>query len=212
MHMIMTGRLLQHCNLLFGTKAALYQYEAADVLIAVYPPTKRRGWWSYVTLELHRFGDCECVMYSYRFEPRIVEHLAAIAAQIMSQWEEDRGRLQTGSVYRLEKPVAKQSILQYVMAGPLDFEEEGFDYFTDGRTVVRLLMLHAIAHDEADFLTKYGFAALEELFIRTGVDSLDVMRHPVVGGGMEQNEDNRIESNRGSRAPGKHPADQGKTE
>ncbi|WP_246000710.1 suppressor of fused domain protein [Brevibacillus panacihumi] len=195
MHMIMAGQLLQHCNTLFGAKASLYQYEAADVLIAVYPPTKRRGWWSYVTLELHRTGESECVMYSYRFETQIVAHLAAVSAQIIRQWEEGRERIQTGSVYRLEQPVAEKSILQYVMAAPLDFEEEGFDYFTDGRVVVRLLMLHAIARDEAEFLERHGFAALEELFVRAGVDSLDLMRHPVVGGGMEQNEDDRLESN-----------------
>lgn len=195
MHMILTGQLLQHCSTLFGARAALYQYEAADVLIAVYPPTKRRGWWSYVTLELHRTGESECVMYSYRFEPQIVAHLADVSAQIIRQWEEGRERVQTGSVYRLEQPVAEKSILQHVMAAPLDFEEEGFDYFTDGRVVVRLLMLHAIADDEADFLARHGFAALEELFVRKGVDSLDLMRHPVVGGGMEQSEDDRLESN-----------------
>lgn len=178
--MIVVKQLLKHCGSAFGTIGELYQYEAADVLIAVFPPTKKRGCWTYVTLELHKMGACECVMYSYHFDPGMIAHLASAASQVSKHWEEDQIRLHTGSIYRLEQPIAKQSQLQYLLATPLDFEEEGFEYFTNGDEVVRLMMLHAISETEAAFLRQYGFEALEALFARNEVDSLDVMRHPAI--------------------------------
>jgi len=178
--MNMVNQLLRHCSSMFGSQAELYQYEAADVLIAVYPPGKRRGWWTYATLELHEAGDTECVMYSYRFDTRMVGNLAQAAAQVSRQWREKRQRLSTGDVFALEDPVAEGSCLQYLLATPPYFEEEAFSYYTNGQDVIRLMMLHAIAESEADFLRRYGFAALEKLFERTGVDSLDLMRLPAV--------------------------------
>jgi Suppressor of fused protein (SUFU) len=185
LHMIVVMQLLNHCNSAFGSKGELYQYEAADVLIAVYPPTKKRGWWTYATVELHKTGACECVMYSYQFEPGMIAHLANVASQVSQCWEIEQTRLQTGSVFHLDQPIVEQSALQMLLAAPLDFEEEGFAYYTDGHVVVRLMMLHAISVSEAEFLEQYGFEALEELFSRKEVDSLDVMRRPAIGGGNE---------------------------
>jgi Suppressor of fused protein (SUFU) len=192
--MIVVKQLLKHCNSAFGSKGELYQYEAADVLIAVYPPTKKRGWWTYATLELHKTGSCECVMYSYRFEPGMIAHLAAVASQVSQQWEEERTRLQTGSVFRLEQPFVEQSPLQNVVAAPLDYEDEGFAYYTNGHEVVRLMMLHAISDSEASFMEQHGFDALAEWFARNEVDSLDVMRRPAIEGGNDRDENNRYAS------------------
>lgn len=178
--MIVVKQLLKHCSRAFGSIGELYQYEAADVLIAVFPPTKRRGCWTYVTLELHKTGGCECVMYSYHFDRGMIAHLASAAFQVSKLWEEEQIRIHTGSMYRLEQPIANQSLLQYLLATPLDYEEEGFEYFTNGDEVIRLMMLHAIAETETAFLRQYGFEALEALFARNEVDSLDVMRHPAI--------------------------------
>lgn len=173
-------QLLRHCDTAFGSQAKLYQYEAADTLIAVYPPGKKRGWWTYATLELHQVGQSECVMYSYQYDERMIGHLAHVAAQVSQKWRQERLRLHTGAVFPLERPVADQSRLQYVLATPAYYEEEGFSYFTNGEDVIRLMMLHAIAESEASFLSAHGLDALAELFARTGVDSLDVTRSPAV--------------------------------
>lgn len=178
--MKMVNQLMKHCSSAFGGKGELYQSEAADVLIAVYPPANKRGWWTYATLELHKTGDSECVMYSYQYDRGMVSHLAHVAEQVSRQWREKQIRLQTGSVFPLERSITAQSCLQYVLATPAYYEEEGFSYFTDGSNLVRLMMLHAIAESEAAFLARHGFAALEELFARAGVDSLDMMRSPAV--------------------------------
>ncbi|WP_421617426.1 suppressor of fused domain protein [Brevibacillus sp. TJ4] len=173
-------QLLQHCDSAFGGQGTLYQYEAADVLIAVYPPSKRRGWWTYATVELHRSGQSECVMYSYQYDAGMIDHLAHVAAQVSRMWQQEQLRLYTGAVFSLLRPVAEKSSLQHVLATPAYYEEEGFSYFTNGNDVIRLMMLHAIADTEVDFLAQYGWEALAELFARTGVDSLDVMRGPAV--------------------------------
>lgn len=178
--MIVVKQLLKHCSSAFGSIGELYQYEAADVLIAVFSPTKKRGCWTYVTLELHKTGGCECVMYSYSFDPGMIAHLASAASQVSKRWKEEQIRLHTGSIYRLEEPIANQSQLQYLLATRLDYEEEGFEYFTNGDEVIRLMMLHAISETEAAFFRLYGFEALEALFVRNEVDSLDVMRHPAI--------------------------------
>lgn len=147
--MIMVKQLLDHCSRSFDCRGELYQSEEADVLIAVYPATRKRGWWTYVTLELHKTGSVECVLYSYQFEPRMITHLAKVATQVIRQWEEQRVRLQTGGVFPLDGPISKRSSLDYLLATPVDFEEVGFDYFTNGNDVVRMMMLHAIAESEA---------------------------------------------------------------
>lgn len=172
-------QLLKHCSSAFGSTGELHQYEAADVLIAAFPPTKKRGCWTYVTLELHKTGACECVMYAYHYDPGIIAHLATVASQVRMDWEAGHTRMQTGTLFRLDQPIVSGSRLHYLLAAPLDFEEEGFEYFTNGEEVVRLMMLHAISETEADFLRLYGYEALEALFALHEVDSLDVMRYSV---------------------------------
>ncbi|MGG1660555.1 suppressor of fused domain protein [Brevibacillus sp. NRS-1366] len=158
----------------------MYQCEAADVLIAVYPATQRRGWWTYVTLELHQMGATECVLYSYKFDRGIITHLSQIAHQVMNQWKKERIRLQTGSVFLLEGTIQEASSLGSVLVTPVYHEEAGFEYYTNGEDVIRMMMLHAIAESEAAFVARYGLDALEELFARSGVDSLNVMRTPAI--------------------------------
>lgn len=56
-------QLLHHVNNAFGNRGELYQSEEVDVLIAVYPATRKRGWWTYVTLELHQTGGTELRLF-----------------------------------------------------------------------------------------------------------------------------------------------------
>lgn len=180
--MIVVKQLLEHCSRAFGCSGELYQSEEADVLIAVFPPTRRRGWWTYVTLELHRTGSSECVMYSYKFERDMITLLARVAAQVMENGANRslRYRVQPGEVFFLASPIQEASSLDFVIVTPADFEEVGFDYFTNGVEVVRFMMLHAIARSEAAFAQSHGLDALEELFASADVDSLDFMRTPAI--------------------------------
>ncbi|MFD2370409.1 suppressor of fused domain protein [Brevibacillus sp. GCM10020057] len=178
--MILVKQLLDHCSRAFGSSGELYQTEEADVLIAVYPPTRRRGWWTYATLELHRTGASECLLYSYQFDREIVTLLGRVAGQVRDRWEQERARLAPGDVFVLGNAIQEASRLDCVIATPADFEEDGFDYYTNGAEVICFLMLHAIASTEAKFAEQYGLSALENLFVRAGVDSLDFMRSPVI--------------------------------
>ncbi|QRG66911.1 suppressor of fused domain protein [Brevibacillus choshinensis] len=179
--MIVVKQLLNHCSSAFGCHAELYQSQEADVLIAVFPPTKRRGWWTYVTLELYRVGASECLMYSYKFERDMITLLAHVADQVMRNGENRlHYRLQPGEVFPLESPVQEASCLDHVIVTPADYEEDGFDYFTNGAEVISFMMLHAIAESEAMFARRHGLDALEELFACADVDSLDFMRTPAI--------------------------------
>lgn len=178
--MILVKQLLEHCSRAFGSRGELYQTEEADVLIAVYPPSRRRGWWTYATLELHRTGASECLLYSYKFEREMITLLGRVARQVREKWERQRSRLAPGDVFALGQAIQEASSLGCVIATPADFEEDGFDYFTNGAEVIRFLMLHAIASTEARFAEQYGLTALENLFVRAGVDSLDFMRTPAI--------------------------------
>ncbi|RNB86620.1 Suppressor of fused protein (SUFU) [Brevibacillus nitrificans] len=178
--MIVVKQLLDHGERAFGSRGNLYQSEEADVLIAVYPPTKKRGWWTYATLELHRTGACECLMYSYRFEREMITMLARVANQVIGKWEQERRRLTPGDAFFLGSSIQESSHLDFVITTPADFEEDGFDYYTNGVEVITFLMLHAIASSEASFAMQHGLDALEDLFIRTGVDSLDFKRNPAI--------------------------------
>ncbi|MED4584119.1 suppressor of fused domain protein [Brevibacillus choshinensis] len=180
--MIVVKQLLEHCSRAFGSRGELYQSDEADVLIAVFPPTRRRGWWTYVTLELFRAGSTECLMYSYKFEREMITLLARVAAQVMRKGEQQqlRYRLAPGEVFFLESSILEASSLDFVIATPADYEEDGFDYFTNGAEVVRFMMLHAIARSEAAFAQNHGLDALEELFASADVDSLDFMRTPAI--------------------------------
>lgn len=178
--MLVVNQLLEHCSRAFGSCGELYGTEEADTLIAVYPPDRSRGWWTYATLELHRTGATECLLYSYRFERELIAHLARVAQQIKETWERKRERLVPGDVFPLSAPIQEESSLDFVIATPADYEEAGFDYFTNGVDVIRMMMLHAIAPSEALFAQKHGLAALEELFARAEVNSLDFMRTPAI--------------------------------
>ncbi|USG66764.1 suppressor of fused domain protein [Brevibacillus ruminantium] len=177
--MIMIKQLYEHCARLFGCEGQLYHTDAADGLLAVFPPTRERGWWTYVTLELHRSGGVECVLYSYQFEGTFVRHLSEVAEQVKHRWKEQGRRMANGDVYALAKPIAKGSCLSMLMAMPADFEAEGFDLYTNGQDAVWFKMLHAISASEADFLQHEGLEALEQKFADAGVNSLDVSRPPV---------------------------------
>lgn len=178
--MIVVKQLLDHCSRFFGCSGELYQSEEADVLIAVFPPTRRRGWWTYATLELHRAGASECLLYSYRFEREMITLLARVAGQVMENRPHQRHRLQPGDVFCLASPIQEASSLDFAIATPADYEADGFAYFTDGVEVVHFMMLHAIAGSEAAFARNHGLDALEELFACAGVDSLDFMRTPAI--------------------------------
>ncbi|MFP3387359.1 suppressor of fused domain protein [Brevibacillus sp. SIMBA_040] len=178
--MIVVKQVMDHCSSFFGYKGDLYQCEVADVLIAVYPATRKRGWWTYVTLELHKTGASECVLYSYQFDRAMITHLANIAHQVMRRWEEHNILLQKGSVFLLEGAIQETSVLDCALVTPVYYEEVGFEYYTNGKDVIRFMMLHAIAKSEAVFAQRYGMDALEELFARTCVDSLNVMRTPAI--------------------------------
>lgn len=174
------NQILSHCTRMFACDGDLYQSEEADVLLAVFPATRKRGWWTYVTLELHCTGGTECVMYSYQFEPRLIPLLANVARQVQRRWERQGETVKTGDAFPLLSPVADGSRLEWVLATPAYFEEEGFSYFTNGSEVVRMMMLHAIAQEEAEFLARAGMDALEALFRRAEVDSLDFSRPPAI--------------------------------
>lgn len=178
--MIVVKQIMDHCNRFFGCRGELYQAEAADVLIAVYPATRRRGWWTYVTVELHKTGASECVLYSYQFDRGMITHLSQTAHQVMHQWEKERIRMQTGNVFFLEGTISEASSLGAVLVTPVYHEETGFEYYTNGDDVIRMMMLHAIAESEAAFVERYGLEALEELFAQNGVDSLNVQRTPAI--------------------------------
>ncbi|MDF2684719.1 MAG: Suppressor of fused protein [Brevibacillus sp.] len=182
--MIVVKQLLEHCSRAFGCSGELYQSEEADVLIAVFSPTRRRGWWTYVTLELYRAGSSECLMYSYKFEREMITLLARVAARVIKNGEQQqpqpRYRLQPGEVFFLASWIQEASSLDFVIVTPADYEEDGFDYFTNGVEVVRFMMLHAIARSEAAYAQNHGLDALEEVFASADVDSLDFMRTPAI--------------------------------
>jgi hypothetical protein len=179
-HMQVVTQLLHHYNHAFGSRGELYQSEEADVLIAVYPATRKRGWWTYATLELHQTGGTECVFYSYRFTPAMVTHLGHVAGQVARMWREQGRRLGDGDVFLLREPIAEGSCLRWALATPPYFEADGFELFTNGSDVIRMMMLHAISETEAAFVTNEGLDALERRFAETGVNSLDVTRPPVL--------------------------------
>ncbi|MCC0562974.1 suppressor of fused domain protein [Brevibacillus borstelensis] len=178
--MLVARQLYDHCSRLFGSDGELYYTEKADTLLAVFPPTRERGWWTYTTLELHRSGGIECMLYSYHFDGAFISHLGRVAAEVARRWEETGRGLANGDVFALGKPIQKGSSLQFVLATPADFEVEGFDLFTNGSDVVWFKMLHAISGSEAEFLSREGLAALERQFADAEVNSLDVMRPPVM--------------------------------
>ena len=178
--MLVTGQLIDHCEHFFGCRGELYQFEAADVLIAVYPASRRRGWWTYVTLELHKTGASECMLYSYQFQKGMLAHLATIASAVIRQWEQEQKRVQAGELFKLEEAIAEGSVLNHAVLTPAYFEEVGFGYFTNGADVIRFMMLHAIAESEAAYVERFGLDALQECFAHSGVDSLHVMRTPAI--------------------------------
>ncbi|MFY0543954.1 suppressor of fused domain protein [Brevibacillus sp. H7] len=174
------NQILSHCTRMFRCEGDLYQTEEADVLLAVFPATRKRGWWTYVTLELHRTGKTECAMYSYRFEPRLIPILGHAARQVQKRWEQKGLPLQSGDVIPLCGPVAKGSQLNKGLVTPAYFEEEDFACFTNGSDVVHMMMIHAIAEAEAEFLAREGLEALEAVFRLAQVDSLDFARSPAI--------------------------------
>lgn len=179
-HMIVVKQLMDHCHRFFGSPGELYQSEDPDVLIAVYPATRRRGWWTYATLELHQTGATEYVLYSYQFERRMVRHLANVAAQVIHQWEERPTHMESGSVFALGDTLQEDSVLDHMLLTPAYYEEAGFEYYTNGNDVIRFMMLHAIADSEARFVEQYGLTALQEWLAHSGVDSLNVTRTPAI--------------------------------
>lgn len=178
--MLVTGQLMQHCERFWGSRGELYQAEEADVLIGVYPASRRRGWWTYVTLELHKTGASECMLYSYRFQKEMIVHLATIASQVIRQWEKERTRVQAGDVFMLADAIVEGSVLNHAVLTPAFFEEVGFEYYTNGTDVIRFMMLHAIAESEARYVESFGLDALQERFADVGVDSLHVLRPPAI--------------------------------
>ncbi|NQF15075.1 suppressor of fused domain protein [Brevibacillus sp. HB1.3] len=178
--MIVVKQLMDHCHRFFGSQGDLYQSEDADILIAVYPATRKRGWWTYATLELHEMGATEYLAYSYQFEQRMITHLAKIAAQVIRQWESQSTRLESGSVFSLGDTIVEKSVLNHMVLTPAYYEEAGLEYYTNGKDVIRFMMLHAIADSEAKFLEQYGLMALQEWLAHSGVDSLNVTRTPAI--------------------------------
>lgn len=177
-------QILTHCEQFLACEASLYQSEESDTLIAVFPPTRRRGWWTYVTLELHRIVRSECVMYSYKWEPKVVTHLSYVAEQVNQRRWENGERVVCGDTFSLRGPIVDGSHLNHVLATPPYFEVEGFEYYTNGQEVVRMIMLHPITAAEVDYLSTNGLSALEGLFTEMETDSLDFYRNP----GIQRND------------------------
>lgn len=110
----------------------------------------------------------------------MVTHLGHVAGQVARLWREQGRRLGDGDVFLLREPIAEGSCLRWALATSPYFEADGFDLFTDGSDVVRMMMLHAISESEAAFVKNEGLDALEKRFAETGVNSLDVTRPPVI--------------------------------
>lgn len=205
---VLASEIVAHCESFFRVQAHTFQ-TVADIEIAEFPPTNKRGWWTYVTLNLHHETGVELVMYSYLQEKQIVRHLAQVATTIKAAWKPGDAGVSEGDTFALEGPLVEGSRLDYLLATAPYFEKEGFDYYTNGVQTVRMLMLHPISASEVRYLNQYGQPALEAKFAEHEVNSLDFYRIPLAEGGS-LGESDPDESDRSGGASGADSADSGK--
>lgn len=192
-----SAEIIAHYNRFFACQPEICPPETFGLAIAVYPPTRKRGWWTYATVGLHKEIETELAMYSYKREEQLLAHLAHVVNQLRKQrYSSEESGVEPGDAFSLESALLDGSALQCLLATPPYFEADGFEYYTNGEEVVRILMLHPIAEAESRYLQAYGLAALEALFVQQEVNSLDFYRQPVTGVGGNEFEPDTDESKR----------------
>ncbi len=179
--------ILSHYTAYFATAPESTNTSTA-VPVAVFPPTKQRGWWTYATVGLHAKGGRELVMYSYQYIASTVTHIGNIAAQASRRYAQSGEAITLGDTFALAEPLVTGSAWTHVFVCPVLFEAEGFGCYTNGERVVEFVMLQAISAEEQAYIRTHGGEALEELFVRAEVNALDLERRSVVPAGAERSE------------------------
>lgn len=168
--------VLGHYAAMFASAGEILEEADRPVPIAIYPPTRKRGWWTYATAGLHQAGGTELLLYSYNRDEAMIAHLYDAAAKVRKDYEEAGGKPDVGDYFLLDGPIVKGSRLDHMVVAPLSFEEEGYAYFFNGDKMIAFLALLPITRREAHFLQKHGWDALVARFVAREVNALDLER------------------------------------
>jgi hypothetical protein len=179
-----SSEILAHCRTLFAVEGELVQDDHLTVPIAIFPPTRKRGWWTYATAGLHAEGHTELVLYSYKREEAMIAHLAEVVKKVRERFAAEGKGVKEYDLFPLPEPVTLGSPLDHLLVVPPFFEEEAFACYYNGEDVIHFLMLLPVTEAEYRYLTSHGWDALVERFVRQKVNALDFLRQSVVDGGV----------------------------
>ncbi|WP_139490615.1 suppressor of fused domain protein [Brevibacillus dissolubilis] len=215
----------------------------SGVPIAIFPPNRRRGWWTYATAGLSAETGSEILLCAYEPDDGLIAHLGRTVElvrrhvavhQHSSQqennhdlnqsihWQDDSGiesgysqqdadtesgyyqqdgsgtessfdqrinpeatpshpyTLQPGDSFALTEPIIQTSQLTSLLVTHPYFEEPGFEYYTDGLSVIEFLALIPITPAEQECLRRHGLDALEDAFAAAEINTLDFSRPSVI--------------------------------
>ncbi|NGQ95275.1 suppressor of fused domain protein [Brevibacillus sp. SYP-B805] len=175
--------VLAHYRSFFAVEGERVERDDLAVPIVVFPPTRKRGWWTYATAGLHRRGQTELLLYSYKRDEAMIAHLVRIADDVQGIFQAQGTGIAEHVLFPLPGPIIPGSALDRLLAVPPFFEQEGFGYYYDGDTVIRFLMLLPVTEAEYHCLLSQGWDALVERFVQQEVNALDLLRHSAVDGG-----------------------------
>ncbi|WP_134684185.1 suppressor of fused domain protein [Brevibacillus migulae] len=195
----LSTEVLRHYAAMFGAEGEVRAEEHQPVPIAIYPPTRKRGWWTYATAGLHQAGGIELLLYSYKRETDMITHLLEVSRHVRTAYEEKGMTIDVGDQFVLEAPIVAASRMNHVIVVPLSFEEDGFAHYFNGEQMYSFLALLPVTAEEAAFLRSYGWDALVERFVTEQINALDLHRDSSVDGGEIHGTDSN-ESKRGGRS------------
>jgi len=179
----LSTEILRHYTLMFGIEGEVRAEENQLVPVAIYPPTRKRGWWTYATAGLHQTGGTELLLYSYKRETDMIAHLLDVSLQVRSVYEEKGKKIDVGDQFLLSASIITDSPMDHVIVVPLSFEEEGFAHYYDGEQLISFLALLPVTAEEAFFQREFGWDALVERFVTKHINALDLHRDSSVDGG-----------------------------
>jgi len=179
----LSTEVLRHYTSMFGAEGEVLAGEHQPVPVAIYPPTRKRGWWTYATVGLHQTGGTELLLYSYKREADMIAHLLEVSLQVRSAYEEIGKKIAVEDQFLLSTSIIADSPMDHVIVVPLSFEEEGFAHYYNGETLISFLALLPVTAKEAFYQREFGWDALVERFVTNHINALDLHRDSSVDGG-----------------------------
>jgi hypothetical protein len=141
-------------------------------------PTDPSEPWVYVSMGASIVGEGAhefALLSPYAFQ----RHLETVT--MVAHWQAVGRNADAGSVLALGWPWMEGSEADHLLIAPLYAYPSGYDSFLDGKQEVAILWLIPIYANEAAYVRRRGFEALEDKFERADVNLLDPRRGSVLG-------------------------------